>query len=53
MSNFHLSLVIQICCNFGQNRVANMAKNSAVQYEVVAVDDEDGVQWRRGKALAR
>ncbi len=24
-----------------------MAKNSAVQYEVVAVDDEDGVQWRR------
>jgi len=24
-----------------------MAKNSASQYEVVAVDDEDGVQWRR------
>jgi len=24
-----------------------MAKNSAAQYEVVAVDDEDGVQWRR------
>jgi len=24
-----------------------MAKNSAVQYEVVAVDDEDRVQWRR------
>ena len=23
-----------------------MAKNSATQYEVVAVDDEDGVQWR-------
>ncbi len=22
-----------------------MAKNSAVQYKVVAVDDEDGVQW--------
>ena len=24
-----------------------MANNSAAQYEVVAVDDEDGVQWRR------
>jgi hypothetical protein len=24
-----------------------MAKNSAAQYDVVAVDDEDGVQWRR------
>jgi len=24
-----------------------MAKNSAAQYEVVAVDDEDGVQWRQ------
>ncbi len=24
-----------------------MAKNSAAQYEVVAVDDEDEVQWRR------
>jgi DNA/RNA-binding domain of Phe-tRNA-synthetase-like protein len=23
-----------------------MAKNSAAQYEVVAVDYEDGVQWR-------
>ena len=23
-----------------------MAKNSAAQYEVVAVDDEDGVQWQ-------
>jgi len=22
-----------------------MAKNSAAQYEVVAVDDKDGVQW--------
>jgi hypothetical protein len=28
-----------------------MAKNSAVQYEVVAVDDEDGVQWRRWRRL--
>jgi len=25
-----------------------MAKNSVAQYEVVAVGDEDGVQWRRG-----
>jgi len=24
----------------------NMAKNSAAQYEVVAVDVEDGVQWQ-------
>jgi len=24
-----------------------MAKSSAAQYEVVAVDDEDGVQWRQ------
>ena len=23
-----------------------MAKNSAVQYKVVGVDNEDGVQWR-------
>jgi len=23
-----------------------MATNSAAQYEVVVVDDEDGVQWR-------
>jgi hypothetical protein len=27
--------------------IANMAKNSAAQYKVVAVDDEDGIQWRR------
>jgi hypothetical protein len=26
--------------------IPNMAKNSAAQYEVVAVDDEDGFQWR-------
>jgi hypothetical protein len=25
---------------------SHMAKNSAAQYEVVAVDDEDVVQWR-------
>jgi hypothetical protein len=25
--------------------IPNMAKNSVAQYEVVAVDDEDGVQW--------
>jgi hypothetical protein len=31
-----------------------MAKNSAAQYEVVAVDDEDGVQWRQwSKTKAR
>ena len=28
-----------------------MAKNSAAQYKVVAVDDEDGVQWRRWRRL--
>jgi hypothetical protein len=28
-----------------------MAKNSAAQYEVVAVDDEDGAQWRRWRAV--
>ena len=27
--------------------IPDMAKNSAAQYEVVAVDAEDGVQWRR------
>jgi len=27
--------------------IPNMAMNSVVQYEVVAMDDEDGVQWRR------
>jgi hypothetical protein len=31
--------------------IANMAKNSAAQYEVVAVDDEDGVQWRWWRQL--
>jgi DNA/RNA-binding domain of Phe-tRNA-synthetase-like protein len=28
-----------------------MAKNSDAQYEVVAVDDEDGVQWRQWRWL--
>jgi hypothetical protein len=30
-----------------------MAENSTVQYEVVAMDDEDGVQWRqwRGRLM--
>jgi hypothetical protein len=27
--------------------IPNMAKNNAAQYEVVAVDGEDGVQWWR------
>jgi len=27
--------------------IANMAKNTVAQYEVVAVEDEDGVQWCR------
>ncbi len=31
--------------------IANMAKNSAAQYKVVAVDNEDGVQWRRWRRL--
>jgi hypothetical protein len=31
--------------------IANMAKNSASQYEVVAVDDEDGAQWRQWRWL--
>ena len=31
--------------------IANMAKNSAVQYKVVAVDDEDGVEWHRWRRL--
>jgi hypothetical protein len=31
----------------------NMAKTSAAQYEVAAVDDEDGIKWqrRRGRLM--
>jgi len=30
-----------------------MAKNHAAQYEVVVVDDEDGVHWRRWRRRQR
>jgi len=30
-----------------------MAQNSAAQYEVVAVGDEDGVHWRRWRRRQR
>ncbi len=44
MSNLHRYLVI-ISVATSVKYIPNMAKNSAVQYEVVAVDGEDGVQW--------
>jgi hypothetical protein len=45
MSYLHSPLVFIELLQLQAKYIANMAKNSAVQYEVVAVDYEDGVQW--------
>jgi DNA/RNA-binding domain of Phe-tRNA-synthetase-like protein len=46
MSDLHSPLVFIELLQLQAKYIANMAKNSAAQYEVVAVDYEDGVQWR-------
>jgi hypothetical protein len=47
MSDFHRHLVFIYMLQLQAKYIPNMAKNSVAQYEVVVVDDEDGVQWRR------
>ena len=46
MSCFRHHLVF-ISVQLQAKYIPNMAKNSAAQYEVAAVDDEDGVKWPR------
>ena len=53
MSGFHCHLVF-ISVQIHAKYIPDMAKNSAAQYEVVAVDNEDGDQWLRwwGRSMA-
>jgi len=47
MSNYHHHLLFISVATSGKTYSQHGKDNSAAQYEVVAVDDEDGVQWRR------
>jgi hypothetical protein len=45
--NSHCHLVFISVFLLQATYLPNMAENSTAQYEVVAMDDEDGVQWRQ------